>query len=139
LLLDPYARAIEGAIDWDESLFGYRFDDPAARNDADSGRHMMKSMVINAYFDWRNDRPPRIPYHQTVIYEAHVKGLTQLHPKVPEHLRGSYAGPGHPAMVEHLTRLGVTAVELMPVHHFVQVEHPPVRHKAVRLPSVLTC
>ncbi|GAA4955661.1 glycogen debranching protein GlgX [Actinoplanes utahensis] len=123
LLLDPYARAIQGDIDWDESLFGYRFGDPDSRNELDSGRHMMKSVVINPYFDWRNDRPPRIPYHQTVIYEAHVKGLTQLHPKVPQHLRGTYAGLGHPAMIEHLSQLGVTAVELMPVHQFAQDHH----------------
>ncbi|AEV85579.1 glycogen debranching protein [Actinoplanes sp. SE50] len=123
LLLDPYAKAIDSDIDWDESLFGYRFDDPEARNDLDSGRHMMKAVVVNPYFDWRNDRPPRIPYHQTVIYEAHVKGLTRLHPGVPEHLRGTYAGLGHPAVIEHLTRLGVTAVELMPVHQFVQDHH----------------
>ncbi|GGQ77343.1 glycogen debranching protein GlgX [Couchioplanes azureus] len=123
LLLDPYAKAIDGDIDWDEALFGYRFGDPDARNDLDSGPHMMKAVVVNPYFDWRNDRPPRIPYHKTVIYEAHVKGLTRLHPAVPEHLRGTYAGLGHPAMIEHLCGLGVTAVELMPVHQFVQDNH----------------
>jgi glycogen operon protein len=123
LLLDPYAKAIEGEIDWDESLFGYRFGDPGARNDADSGPHMMKSVVINPFFDWGNDRAPRIPYHKTVIYEAHVKGLTARHPKIPEHLRGTYAGLGHPAMIDYLSRLGVTAVELMPVHQFVQDHH----------------
>ena len=120
LLLDPYAKAIEGAIDWDESLFGYRFDDQDARNDKDSAPHMVKGVVISPFFDWQNDRPPRHPYNETVIYEAHVRGLTIRHPQIPEELRGTYAALGHPVMIEHFRRLGVTAVELMPVHHFVQ-------------------
>jgi isoamylase len=120
LLLDPYAKAVDSEIDWDESLFPYRFDDPDARNDADSGPHMMKSVVISPYFDWQNDRAPRTPYNESVIYEAHVKGLTQLHPALPEELRGTYAGVGHPVVIEHLQKMGVTAVELMPVHQFVQ-------------------
>jgi glycogen operon protein len=120
LLLDPYARATAGEIDWDESLFGYRFGDPESRNDDDSAAHMMHGVVTDPYFDWDGDRRLEVPYADTVIYEAHVKGLTQLHPDVPEELRGTYAGLTHPAVVEHLLRLGVTAVELMPVHQFVQ-------------------
>ncbi len=120
LLLDPYAKAVDGEIDWDESLFPYRFDDPSALNDADSGPHMMKSVVISPYFDWDSDRHPRTPYNETVIYEAHVKGLTIAHPDIPEEIRGSYAGLAHPVMIDYLRKLGVTAVELMPVHQFVQ-------------------
>src|SRR5437660_1848402 len=88
LLLDPYAKAFEGDIDWDESLFGYKFDNHAARNDKDSGRHMVKSIVISPFFDWQNDRNPNTPYNETVVYEAHVKGLTIRHPQVPKELRG---------------------------------------------------
>ena len=120
LLLDPYAKAIEGDIDWDESLFGYRFDDHDARNDKDSGPHMVKSVVISPFFDWQNDRLPRTPYNESLIYETHVKGLTVKNPRIPEEMRGTYAALGHPVMIEHFQRLGVTAVELMPVHHFVQ-------------------
>jgi isoamylase len=119
LLLDPYAKAIDGRIDWHESLFSYHFGDPDSVNNDDSAVHMPKCVVTNPYFDWGVDRPPRHPYAESVIYEAHVKGLTQTHPDVPENLRGTYAGLAHPAVVEHLTELGVTAIELMPVHHFV--------------------
>ena len=119
LLLDPYAKAVTGGLDWDESLFGYRFGAPDERNDDDSAAHMCKGVVVNPFFDWATDRPPRIPYNETVIYEAHLKGLTIRHPGVPGELRGTYAGMAHPAAIEHLTRLGVTAVELMPVHHFL--------------------
>ena len=119
LLLDPYAKAIEGDIDWHESLYSYRFDDPRKRNDLDSAPHAMKSVVTNPFFDWQNDRSPDTKDHESVIYEAHVKGLTQTHPGIPEEIRGSYAGLSHPVMIDHLTNLGVTAVELMPVHQFV--------------------
>ncbi|MDQ4007036.1 MAG: glycogen debranching protein GlgX [Actinomycetota bacterium] len=119
LLLDPYAKAVEGAVDWDQALFSYTFGKERKRNTDDSAPHAMKSVVINPFFDWQDDRPPRTPYHETVIYEAHVKGLTQTHPDIPEEIRGTYAGLGHPAMIDHLTSLGVTAVELMPVHQFV--------------------
>ncbi|GAA2449904.1 glycogen debranching protein GlgX [Streptomyces macrosporus] len=119
LLLDPYARAMSGTIDWDEAVYGYHFGAPERRNDLDSAPHTMASVVVNPYFDWGDDRPPRTDYHQTVIYEAHVKGLTMLHPELPEDLRGTYAALGHPAIIEHLTKLGVTALELMPVHQFV--------------------
>ena len=123
LLLDPYAKAIEGDIVWNESLFGYKFADENARNTMDSAKHMVKAVVISPFFDWQNDRPPRTPYNETVVYEAHVKGLTQRHPDIPEELRGTYAALGHPVMLEHFKRLGVTAVELMPVHHFAQDHH----------------
>ena len=123
LLLDPYAKAIEGQVDGDEALFSYRFGDPTARNDADSASHTMHSVVVNPYFDWGNDRHPEREYHDTVFYEAHVKGLTQTHPGIPAEIRGTYAGIAHPAMIEHLTSLGVTALELMPVHQFVQDPH----------------
>ncbi len=120
LLLDPYAKATAHEIDWDPSLFGYDFDAPEQRNDADSGPHMTLGVVTNPFFDWEGDRRLNVPFNESVIYETHVKGLTQLHPDVPEELRGTYAGLAHPAVTEHLTRLGITAVELMPVHQFVQ-------------------
>ncbi|WP_082474018.1 glycogen debranching protein GlgX [Curtobacterium sp. Leaf261] len=119
LLLDPYAKATSGEIDWDQSLFSYTFGDPDSTNDEDSAAHMMKGVVINPFFDWQGDRPPRTPYGESIIYEAHVKGLTETHPDVPEEQRGTYAGVAHPAIIEHLKRLGVTAIELMPVHQFV--------------------
>ncbi|WP_432546225.1 glycogen debranching protein GlgX [Kineococcus sp. SYSU DK004] len=123
LLLDPYAKAVEGQVDGDESLFSYHFDAPDTVNDADSGGHTMLSVVVNPFFDWGSDRRPGHEYHESVIYEAHVKGLTVQHPDIPEEIRGTYAGMAHPAMIEHLTQLGVTAVELMPVHQFVQDTH----------------
>lgn len=119
LLLDPYAKAIDGQIDGDPSLFSYDFGDPESLNKDDSAGHTMTSVVINPYFDWGHDRPPLHDYHESVIYEAHVKGLTQLHPGIPEELRGTYAGMAHPAIIDHLVSLGITAVELMPVHQFV--------------------
>ncbi|MDX2702242.1 glycogen debranching protein GlgX [Streptomyces sp. PA03-6a] len=119
LLLDPYAKAISGTIDWDEAVYGYRFGEPESRNDLDSAPHTMTSVVVNPYFDWAEDRSPRIDYHRTVIYEAHVKGLTMLHPELPEEIRGTYAALAHPAVISHLTELGVTTLELMPVHQFV--------------------
>jgi len=119
LLLDPYAKAIEGEVRWHESLFSYRLGDPDAFNDDDSAPYMPKNVVVNPFFDWGDDRPPKTPYHETVIYEAHVKGLTIAHPDIPERLRGTYAGLAHPVMIDHLLDLGVTAVELMPVHQFV--------------------
>jgi isoamylase len=123
LLLDPYAKAIEGDIDWAPACFSYQFGDPSKPNTEDSARHVMKSVVTNPYFDWRDDRAPRKPYHETVIYEAHVRGLTMTHPDIPKEIRGTYAALGHPAVVEHLTQLGATAVELMPVHQFVNDSH----------------
>ena len=118
LLLDPYARAIDGTFEWGQPLFGYNFGDPDSRNDEDSAPNMPTSVVVSPFFDWGMDRPPRHEYADTVIYEAHVKGLTQTHPDIPERARGTYAGIADPAIIEHLQNLGVTAIELMPVHHF---------------------
>ncbi len=118
LLLDPYSKAIDGTFDWNQALFSYDFNDPDSRNDEDSAPSMPKSVVINPYFDWGNDRPPSHEYADTVIYEAHVKGLTQTHPDIPEQIRGTYGAVAHPVIIEHLKSLGVTAIELMPVHHF---------------------
>lgn len=118
LLLDPYAKAIDGTFNWDQTLFGYNFGEDDSRNDDDSAASMPKSVVINPFFDWDTDRPPQHAYADSVIYEAHVKGLTQTHPDIPERNRGTYAGVAHPAIIEHLKSLGVTAIELMPVHHF---------------------
>ena len=120
LLLDPYAKAIDGQIDGDEALFSYRFGKPEEFNAEDSLGHTMLSVVVNPFFDWGHDRPPRHEYHESVIYEAHVKGLTMTHPGIPDEIRGTYAALGHPAMIEHLKTLGITAIELMPVHQFVQ-------------------
>jgi glycogen operon protein len=119
LLLDPYAKAIDGRTVWNEALFAYHFGDPGSVNNADSAPYAMKSVVINPFFDWANDAPLRIPYHMTVIYEAHLKGMTVRHPRIPADVRGSYSGLAHPVMIDHFHRLGVTAVELMPVHQFV--------------------
>ncbi|WP_240630599.1 glycogen debranching protein GlgX [Mycolicibacterium sp. GF69] len=118
LLLDPYSKAIDGNFDWNQSLFGYNFGDPDSRNDDDSAASMPKSVVINPYFDWGNDRPPDYEYADSVIYEAHVKGLTQTHPDIPDNIRGTYSAVAHPVIIEHLQSLGVTAIELLPVHHF---------------------
>ena len=123
LLLDPYARAIDGDLRWGEEIFAHRWGDPDARNDADSAPAMPRSVVVDPRFDWRGDRPPAVPRHETVIYETHVKGFTARHPGVPEALRGTYAGFAHPAAIDHLRRLGVTAVELLPVHQFVHDGH----------------
>ncbi|MBL1108440.1 glycogen debranching protein GlgX [Streptomyces sp. 5-8] len=117
LLLDPYARAVDGQIDNHPSLYERAPEGPAP---ADSAGHSMLGVVTDPFFDWGDDRPPRTPYAESVIYEAHVRGLTRTHPDVPARLRGTYAGLAHPAVLEHLTSLGVTAVELMPVHQFVQ-------------------
>ncbi|WP_314178608.1 glycogen debranching protein GlgX [Streptomyces winkii] len=119
LLLDPYAKAMSGRVDWDEAVYGYRFGAPHLRNDLDSAPHTMTSVVVNPYFDWGDDRPPRTGYDRTLVYEAHVKGLTMLHPGLPPEVRGTYAALAHPAVIDHLTRLGVTALELMPVHQSV--------------------
>ena len=119
LLLDPYAKAIDGTFEWNQSLFGYNFGDPDSRNDDDSAASTAKSVVINPFFDWGVDRPPGHEYADTVIYEAHVKGLTQTHPEIPEQIRGTYSAVAHPVIIDHLKALGVNAIELMPVHHFV--------------------
>ena len=122
LLLDPYAYAIEGNIDSDESLFSYWFKSPndnSAMNTLDSAGHTMKSVVVNPYFDWGADRHPNIPYHDSVIYEAHVRGMTNLNVDVPPDIRGTYAGLAYPSVIEYLKKLGVTTIELMPIHQYV--------------------
>ncbi len=119
LLLDPYAKAVEGQVEWGQEVFGYDFGDPDSRNDEDSAAHQMMGVVVNPYFDWSGDRLPKTPYAESFIYEAHVRGLTQLHPAIPEEIRGTYSAIAHPAIIEHLQKLGITAIELMPVHQFV--------------------
>jgi glycogen operon protein len=124
LLIDPYAKALDGGVDWDESLFEYHFGKPDdLDNDDDSAAHVPKAVVINPYFEWENDRHPRTPWHETVLYEVHVKGFTKNNPRIPEAFRGTYAGLAHPASIEYLLSLGVTAVELLPVHQFVHDSH----------------
>ena len=123
LLLDPYARAIEGAVKWDEAVFPYRFDDPDAVSTWDSAPFVPRSVVVNPFFEWDGDQLLRTPWSDTVIYEAHVKGATMRHPDIERELQGTYAGVSHPAFVEHLTALGVTAIELQPVHQFVHDKH----------------
>jgi isoamylase len=119
LLLDPYARAIEGQVNWNTSCYSYDQRHPTAVNIEDSAQNVFKSVVHHPHFDWAGDKPPDRPLHETVIYETHLKGFTKRHPEVPEELRGTYAGFAHPAVIDHLTSLGVTAVELMPIHQFV--------------------
>lgn len=126
VLIDPYAKAIAGTIDWNDALFGYEIghnDEDLSFSELDSAPFIPKSVVVDHSFDWGNDRHPRIPYHQTIIYEAHVKGFTQLHPDIPENIRGTYAAIGHPVTIKYLKDLGITAIELMPVHHFVADRH----------------
>ncbi|WP_017605342.1 glycogen debranching protein GlgX [Nocardiopsis alkaliphila] len=125
LLTDPYAKALNGDLTWHESLFSYHFADPDRKNTADSAPYVPKCVVVSPFFDWGNESRPRTPYHRTVIYETHVRGLTMRHPGIPEHQRGTYSGLAHPVMIDYLTSLGVTAIELMPVHHFVP-EHAMV-------------
>jgi isoamylase len=120
LLVDPYAKAVVGELTWGQEVFGYTFGDPdGPPNELDSADAVPRSVVTSPFFDWGNDRHPDTPWHQTVIYEAHVKGLTMLHPDVPDDLRGTYAGLAHPSIVEYLTDLGITAIELLPVHRHV--------------------
>jgi len=124
LLLDPYGKSVEGQVQWDEAVFPYHFDNPeGSKNDADSAPYMPKSVVTNPYFDWQDDRRPNTPWHKTIIYEVHTKGFTMKHPGVPENLRGTYAGLAHPAAIKYLQQLGVTAVELLPVHQFIHANH----------------
>jgi glycogen operon protein len=120
LLLDPYARAVEGMPKWNEAMYAYPFGDPEGPpSDLDSAPFMPKSVVTSPYFDWSDDRSPGHPWHETVVYEMHVKGFTQLHPEIPEELRGRYLGLASPPAIDYLRRLGITAVELLPIHQFV--------------------
>lgn len=124
LLLDPYAKAIEGQIEWDEAVFPYRFaDGPDALSDNDSAPFVPRSVVHQPHFDWHGDRRLQRPWHETIIYEIHVKGFTARHPGIPEDIRGTYAGMAHPAAINYLKDLGITAVELLPVHQFIHDKH----------------
>jgi isoamylase len=122
LVLDPYARAIADPVTWVDEVFSYQPDDPQAMNETDSAPFMPRSIVVSGEFDWEDDCPPTTPLHETVIYETHVRGISVAHPDVPEALRGTYAGMATQPVLDHLIELGVTAVELQPVHHFV-TEH----------------
>ncbi len=120
LLIDPYAKAISGTVNWHDSLFGYQIgDDDLSFSPSDSAPYVPKGVVIDDRFDWEDDKAPKIPYFKSIIYETHVKGFTRLHPGIPEEIRGTYAAMGHPVTIAYLLELGVTAVELMPVHHFI--------------------
>ncbi len=123
LLLDPHATAIDGDVSWGEEVFGHKLEQPEEQNSLDSAPSMPKCVVTSRDFDWAGDTPLGIPLDETVVYETHVKGLTVRHPEVPEEIRGTYAGLAHPAVTGYLTDLGVTAVELLPVHQFVSDEH----------------
>ena len=129
LLLDPYAKAVEGEVGWGQSVYGYQLggpDEDSTPDDSDSQAAMPRSVVVDTEFDWEGDQQLRTPWHETVVYEAHVRGLTKLHPGVAPELRGTYAGMTTPAVLQHLHRLGVSAVELLPVHQFVH-DHALVR------------
>jgi isoamylase len=133
LLIDPYARSLAGAFHWRDEVFGYRVGDPTddlSRDDRDSAGSVPKAVVIDPGYDWEGDRPPHTPWHRSVLYEVHVKGFTARHPGVPSELRGTYAGVVSPAALDHLTGLGVTAVELMPIHHHLD-EQPVVQRGLV--------
>lgn len=126
LLIDPYAKAIAGPIQWHHSLFGYKVGDPAedlSFSEVDSAPYVPKSVVTDPAFDWGDDKCLNIPYTETIIYEAHVRGFTKLNPEIPEEQRGTYAGIAHPSSIEYLKNLGITAIELMPVHHFLSDGH----------------
>lgn len=126
LLIDPYTKAIAGTIDWSDALFGYEIGNKAqdlSYSEIDSAPFIPKCVVVDPNFDWEDDRPPATPYHKSIIYETHVKGFTKLHPDIPEEIRGTYAALGHPVTIAYLQELGVTAVELMPVHHFIVDRH----------------
>jgi isoamylase len=126
LLIDPYAKALTGEVNWKAHVFGYRFDDEQkdlSFDEQDSASGMPKCVVIDPSFDWGDDRHPKTPWHKTVIYEVHVKGATVRHPGVPEKLRGTYAGLASKPFIKHLKELGITAVELLPVHDFLNDKH----------------
>ena len=126
LLIDPYARAIAGTIDWNDALFGYEIGNPAGDlsfSETDSAPFIPKCVVVAPTFDWEGDSPPKTAYHNSIIYEAHVKGFTKLFEEIPPEIRGTYAGIAHSSTIEYLKYLGVTAIELMPVHHFVADRH----------------
>lgn len=123
LLLDPYGHGVDGWVHWEPEVYGHVVDehghhDPDTRDDRDSASFVPRSVVVDHAFDWGDDVAPAVPWSETVVYEAHVRGLTMRHPAVPPHLQGTYAALAHPAVLEHLTHLGVTTLELLPVHAF---------------------
>ena len=124
LLIDPYAKAISGVVQWNDALFAYNIgEDDLSLDTTDSAPFVPKSVVIDGHFDWGDDHPPRIPMHQSVIYETHVKGFTATHPEIPEEIRGTYAALAHPVTINYLKELGITAIELLPIHHFITDRH----------------
>jgi len=126
VLIDPYAKAISRTVNWSSALFGYQPGDPAedlSFSEEDSASFIPKSVVIDNYFNWEGDKAPKVAYHKSIIYEAHVKGFTMLHPDIPEEIRGTYAALAHPVTINYLKDLGITALELMPVHQFVSDWH----------------
>lgn len=126
LLIDPYAKAISGTVQWDNALFAYQIgaeDADLSLDTSDSAPFIPKAVVVDSDFDWEDDKPLRIPMHQSVIYETHVKGFTAMHPDIPQEIRGTYAAMGHPVTIKYLKELGITAVELLPVHHFLTDRH----------------
>jgi len=133
LLIDPYARAVCGPLNWDAPVFGYKIGDPKedlSCDTSDDAWGVPKGVVTTSHFDWENDRPPLTPLHDSIVYELHVKGFTARHPEIPEELRGKYAGLAHPVAIDYLKKLGITAVELMPVHDFVDDKH--LRERGLR-------
>jgi isoamylase len=126
LLIDPYAKSIAGTVEWSDAMFGYRIGDPQADlsfHTRDNAANVPKCVIVDQAFTWGADRQLKTPWDRTVIYEVHVKGFTARHPEVPDHMRGTYSGLTTPAVIDHLLELGVTAVELLPVHHFVRDKH----------------
>ncbi len=126
LLIDPYAKAIAGTLEWDDSLFGYEVgheQEDLSFSKLDSAPYIPKSVVVDESFDWEGAKSPKIPMHKSIIYETHVKGFTQMHPDIPEEIRGTYLAMAHPVTIEYLKNLGVTAIELMPIHHFITDRH----------------
>ncbi len=124
MLLDPYSKEIEGQVQWNEALFPYFFNQgPDSRNDNNSAPFMPKSVVSQPHFDWSGDQKLNHPWHETVIYEVHIKGFTASHPSIPNELKGTYAGLAHPTSMDYFKRLGITAIELMPIHYFIHDKH----------------
>ncbi len=126
LLLDPYAKAISGTIDWSDAMFGYEMghaEGDLSFSETDSAPNIPKSIVVDPGFDWEGDTQLHLPYHRTIVYETHVKGFTKMHPEIPEGIRGTYAAIAHPVTIEYLKKLGITAIELLPVHHFITDRH----------------
>ena len=126
LLIDPYAKALAGQVNWDYPLFSYDFaagKEDLQIDERDDCPGVPKGVVTTSHFDWQNDRSPETPLHESVIYELHVKGFSKLNPDVPEAIRGTYAGLVSPASIDYLKKLGVTAVELMPIHKFLDDKH----------------